>query len=136
MTTPGSFEPEKGKTLLIQSGPQHDPDRKHLFVIVAGPDEHDNFVLVPICSIEPGVYSDPACNISASEHPFITHDSYAFYARARVAHRTNLKTMTDGWTYFEKQAVDPALFAKLVAGAASSRHAPRWAKTAIRRSNS
>lgn len=129
-----SFEPEKGKTLLIQSGPANEPDKKHLFVIATGADQNGSFVLFSVCTIVEGVYHDPACVVRAGEHPFIGTDSYVLYARPMVAHYESLKKLTDGWVYYERPPVSAELLARVVEGSQKSKHIPRWAKISLRNS--
>lgn len=78
-----SYVPKIGGTLLIPSGPSHDPDRKHLFVVCSKECAGGNFVLVPISSWVNNL-CDPTCKIDVGDHPFINRKSYAFYRNARV----------------------------------------------------
>ncbi|MGZ8190735.1 MAG: hypothetical protein ACXWTS_05835 [Methylococcaceae bacterium] len=83
------FVPFKRATLLIPSGPAHDPDRKHLFVLLTDPIEAPDFegknvLLVNIASVPNGLPYDATCIIQPAEHRFIKHESYVFYAKARI----------------------------------------------------
>lgn len=83
------FVPFRRATLLVPSGPVHDPDQKHLFVVLTDPVEALNFagkhsLLVGIASLYPDVPHDPACELHAGDHPFIKHKSFVFYAEARI----------------------------------------------------
>lgn len=71
-------------TLLIVSGPRHDPSRRHLHVVVNDPDVDGNVLLLAICSVTAAPH-DATCVLQPHEHPFLKHPSYVFYARATLA---------------------------------------------------
>jgi hypothetical protein len=75
--------------LLVVSGPAHDADRKHLFVILTKPKNDPSThilstLIVPICSVVAGQWHDPACILGKGDHLFLKHDSYANYHRALI----------------------------------------------------
>jgi hypothetical protein len=83
------FVPFKRATLLIPSGPEHDPDRKHLFVLLTDPIKSPGFqdkqvLLVNIATVPAPLPYDATCIIQPAEHRFIKHESYVFYAKARI----------------------------------------------------
>jgi len=83
------FVPFKRATLLIPSGPTTDPDRKHLFVLLTDPVEAPGFeekqvLLVNIASVPNSVYFDSTCVLKPGVHRFIKHESYVYYAKARI----------------------------------------------------
>lgn len=83
------FVPFKRATLLIPSGPTHDPERKHLFVLLTDPIESPDYqgkqvLLVSIASVHKNLPYDTTCIIQPTEHRFIKHESYVFYAKARI----------------------------------------------------
>lgn len=73
----------KKGTLLIVSGPAHDPDRKHLHVVCNDPDADGNVLIVGICSVTMAPH-DTTCILQAHEHDFLRHPSYVLYARADI----------------------------------------------------
>lgn len=73
----------KKGTLLIVSGPRHDPNRKHLHVICNDPDKDGNVLIVGVCSVTAAPH-DTTCVLQAHEHDFLDHPSYVFYAKAQV----------------------------------------------------
>lgn len=73
----------KKGTLLIVSGPRHDPNRKHLHVICNDPDQDGKVLIVGVCSVT-GAPHDATCVLQAHEHDFLDHPSYVFYAKAEV----------------------------------------------------
>lgn len=83
------FVPYRRATLLVASGPAHDPDQKHLFLLLTNPaqvldyeDKHS--LLVGITTIHANIPHDAACELHPGDHPFIRHKSYVFYAQARI----------------------------------------------------
>jgi hypothetical protein len=83
------FVPFKRATLLIPSGPANNPDRKHLFVLLTDPIEAPNFngkqvLLANIASVPNRLPYDSTCILQPGEHRFIKHESYVYYAKARI----------------------------------------------------
>ena len=83
------FVPFRRATLLVPSGPAHDPDQKHLFILLTDPaqvlgyeDKHS--LLVGVATMHAGIPHDPACKLHAGDHSFIKHKSFVFYAGARI----------------------------------------------------
>ena len=72
-------------TVLIPSGPVHDPDRMHLFVCMTNPIGFEQSTLwVPVNSVRAGAFVDPACLIDVGDHPFIRAESFIHYQFARI----------------------------------------------------
>ena len=68
------FVPYRRATLLVLSGPAHDPDQKHLFILLNDPaqvlgyeDKHSLFV--GVITIHPAIPHDPACELHPGDHP-------------------------------------------------------------------
>ncbi len=83
------FVPYRRAALLVPSGPAHDPDQKHLFIVLNDPaqvlayeDKHS--LLVGVTTIHADIPHDPACELHPGDHPFIRHRSCVFYAQARI----------------------------------------------------
>ena len=83
------FVPYRRATLLVPSGPAHDPDQKHLFILLNDPaqvlgygDKHS--LLVGVTTIHAAIPYDPACELHPGDHPFIRQRSCVFYAQARI----------------------------------------------------
>jgi hypothetical protein len=79
----------KKGTLLIVSGPNHDPERKHLHVICNDPDGDGNVALVSVCSVT-GTNHDTTCILQQHEHAFLKHESFVLYARAKIVSENSL----------------------------------------------
>lgn len=113
-------------TLLIRSGPAHDPDRKHLFVVLndpAGP--AGQVILVGICSI--GTTShDTACVLGSGDHPFIQHDSYVDYHNARLERADRLQRAVDCGEFIARELVSEEVYARIMAGVRASRRTKRF----------
>ena len=89
------FLPLKRATLLIPSGPQGDQDRKHLFILLTDPHADQagkNCVLmVSLSTVRPGMPHDPTCILYAGDHPFVKHESYVVYQKARLRSKRRTK---------------------------------------------
>ena len=84
-----------GTTILIPSGPLHDPHRKHLHVVVArksGPPAQ--ILMVSVCSMNVA-YEDSTTCLSGGEHPFIKHPSYIRYSEARYDNEVDIQRGID-----------------------------------------
>lgn len=78
------FVPVKRATLLVPSGPEQDPNRKHLFILLTDPQPPDqSMLLVGVASIYNDIPHDSTCYLYPGDHPFIRRKSYVYYARAR-----------------------------------------------------
>ena len=125
------FVPYRRATLLIPSGPAHDSERKHLFVVLTDPAEVFDFagkhsLLVDIASIYPDIPHDPACELHAGDHEFIQHKSYIAYAHARIEPSQKLVNGVKSGDLVPKTILAQEIFARVCKGLAESRFtAPR-----------
>ena len=92
------FVPYRRATLLVPSGPAHDSDQKHLFIVLTDPAQvlgydEKHSLLVGVSTIHQSVAHDPACELFAGDHPFIRHKSYVYYAEARIEASQNLSAV-------------------------------------------
>jgi hypothetical protein len=122
------FLPYPRGTLLIPSGPSHNPSQRHLFVILtnpsAQPDEEKLVALAGITSIRANVYYDPACLLFPGDHPFIVQDSYVLYSHARLEDaEALLRGVRDG-RLIPHRPIDEPVFARICSGLMTSRHVP------------
>lgn len=75
---------KRGDTFLCTSGPERDPTRRHLYVILTEPHGPAQQVLtVSICTLTDPPQRDAHCVIEAGAHHFITARSYASFAHVR-----------------------------------------------------
>jgi hypothetical protein len=123
------YQPARGHTLLIPSGPQGDADRKHLFVIVTNECKDKQHLIVPISSVKPGIYHDPTCVLDPGAHPFITVQSYALYRRSETILSSLLTKCVDGWLYLKKEDATADLVDRILAGVLESEFSPERIRT-------
>ena len=118
----------KRATLLIPSGAQVDPHRKHLFVCLTNPHGvNQEILLVSVSSYRVGVSTDMTCRLFAGDHSFITHDSVIDYASARVEPSDKLVKGVNLGLFVAKEPLDSAIFARVCYGLTQSRFvAPKF----------
>lgn len=123
------FVPYRRATLLIPSGPAHDPDRKHLFIVLADPlqvlqytEKHS--LLVGVASIQPDVPHDSTCLLGAGDHEFIRHRSYVHYARARIEPSQGILNGVKQGKLVPKAMLVDQTFARVCKGLVESRFTP------------
>lgn len=114
--------PFRRGTILIPSGPSHDPDRKHLFIVLTDPSPTAADVLmVNVSSLRPG--HDPACQLYAGDHPFIKRDSFIEYALARIELAQAIENGVTKRALIPHADLDGAIFARVCHGLTVSRFA-------------
>lgn len=122
------FLPLRRATLLVPSGPENDPDRKHLFILLTDPADDESGVkvvlMVSLSSIKPGVPHDPACLLYPGDHPFVKRDSFVVYQKARIEEADKvLRGVKDG-KLVPQDPMDSAVFARICKGLEDSRLTP------------
>jgi len=127
------FLPLKRATLLIPSGPQGDQDRKHLFILLTDPYADDvgkNCVLmVSLSTVRPGMPHDPACILYAGDHPFVKHESYVLYQKARLEDADKVLRGVKNGQFVAQNPMDGAVFAGICKGLEDSRLTPSKLRT-------
>lgn len=106
-------------TLLVPSGPLHDPGRKHLHVVLTDPavDGSGALVLVvSICSIPDSKIYDPSCTLFPGEHPFISRHSYVAYNFAQLVDATQLEAKVAAGQFAAKPLMDEKVFRHITEG--------------------
>lgn len=122
------FLPLRRATLLVPSGPENDPDRKHLFILLTDPADAGAGVkavlMVSLSSIKSGVPHDPACLLYPGDHPFVKRDSFVVYQKARIEEADKvLRGVKDG-KLVPQDPMDSAVFARICKGLEDSRLTP------------
>lgn len=122
------FLPFRRATLLVPSGPAHNPGQKHLFIVLTDPAavldyDQKHSLLVGVSSVHTGIPHDPACEFHAGDHPFIRHESYADYARARIEPSRKIIDGVKKGVFSAHALLDETLFAHVCRGIAQSRFA-------------
>jgi len=107
-------------TVLIPSGPAHDPNRFHLHVVMNDPVADRNgqqkVIVVSVTSIQPGMSYDTSCTLFPGEHPFVRNDSYVLYARAHLVDPSSLAAKVQAGQYIAKPNLNPKTFQYVVDG--------------------
>ncbi len=121
------FVPFKRATLLIPSGPANVPDRKHLFVLLTDPIEAPDFnekqvLLVNIASVPNGLPYDSTCILQPGEHRFIKHESYVYYAKARIESANALLRGIKSGQLMAHEIMDEAVVKRICDGLQQSPH--------------
>ncbi len=118
------FLPVRRATILIQSGPAHDPDRFHLFILLNDPvpPRDGEVLIVPCSSVHQDRYYDSACELPARCHAFITKNSFADYRWARIEKADQLLKGVRDNLFVPHESLDEEHFAKVYKGVFISRH--------------
>lgn len=122
------FLPLKRATLLIPSGPQGDQDRKHLFILLTDP--HDggsgtkSVLMVSLSTVRSGIPHDPSCVLYAGDHPFVKHDSYVVYQKARLEDADKVLRGVKNGQLVPQDPMDGTVFARVCKGLEESRLTP------------
>ena len=123
------FVPYRRATLLIPSGPAHDPERKHLFIVLTNPAQvleynEKHSLLVGVASVHPDLPHDPTCLLHAGDHEFIRHRSYVHYARALIEPSQSILNGVKKGLLVPKAMLVEELFARVCKGLVESRFTP------------
>jgi hypothetical protein len=114
------YTPYKKGTLLIPTG-----GTNHLFGIITDICAEGLHLIVNVTSINPTMKHDPACKISAGEHPFIKHDSYVLYRLADIQSAARLTRMVDSWVYRRHVDLSEELLTRMRDGVENSLFTPQ-----------
>ena len=117
----------KKGTLLIPSGPSHDPDRMHLHIICTDPDEKGKQLIVSV-SKKTSAPCDNTCVLQSHEHSFLSQESYIFYRKARIIDQTALINGVNAKLFAFKDDVNGQTFLKVTNGICASPQTPRKIK--------
>lgn len=111
------YSPYRKGTVLAPVGGSN-----HLHVICNDPVHYpingcDCVLVVNITTVypPPAMY-DPACILHNGEHPFITHDSYVFYADAIIWKVPNVISRQQSGELIPKPDMDEAIFQRIISG--------------------
>lgn len=120
------FVPFRRATLLIPSGPQHNPDQKHLFILLTDPVQDTagskDVLLVGISSVKPEIPHDPTCLLYPGDHSFIVRKSYVNYRMARIEDAQKLINGVKQNLLLQKEILAGDIFARVCNGLTESRH--------------
>lgn len=109
-------------TLLIPSGPAHDPSRKHLYICVTDPvGAGRETLLVPVATLRQGEPNDPTCRLFPGDHRFFRHESYVNYRFARIDPAGKIEKAVREGNFVPDDILDGAVFARVCKGLTESR---------------
>ena len=107
-------------TLLIPSGPLHDPSRHHLHIVLNDPAPdglgQDRVLIVSVTSIPLSQVYDSSCTLFPGEHPFVAKHSYMLYRKAMLADPAALEAKVQNHQYIAKPLLDEKVFSHIITG--------------------
>ena len=83
-------------------------------------------ILVPVSSKKPGVFFDPACEILAGEHAFITKDSFVHYKHIQQRSSSKVISCLENGSYIPKPDVTEELLKRITDGIKLSDFVEPW----------
>jgi hypothetical protein len=104
-----------GDTLLIKA-PESWDDRRHLFVVIAGPDDQ-GILLLPCLETLVDWTRDHSCILGPGDHPFIKHPSAINYARTLLTDAPNLDGLIANGRAIRRPTLEPGVLARVIEGA-------------------
>lgn len=124
------FIPIKRATLLIPSGPNNDPNRMHLFILLTDPITEEKLVLLcPISSISPNKWYDPSCILDSTDHEFIRHDSFVDYSKSRIVAASKLDKGVRNKSLIAKSLISEKVYLRICEGLFNSNFTTPEVKT-------
>lgn len=117
-------------TMLIPSGPTHDPNRLHLHVVCNDTDADGNNLIVSISTYSNNL-CDATCILEEHEHEWLRHQSYVFYRRARIVSAQALERGVDDHLMEPQADMNMQVFLKVKNGICRSPQTPKKIKTYI-----
>jgi hypothetical protein len=120
--TGAPFAVTKRATVWIpDTGPDQDPQRAHLFVVLTDPSADGMVLMVPICTA--ATKYDNTCIVGSGDHPFLKHKSYVAYYRLNTFKASVLEEQAKRGIVQFRGMLDDKIFALVCAGVESSRQA-------------
>lgn len=120
------FVPFRRATLLVPSGPQQNPNQKHLFILLTDPVSNGvdgkDVLLVGISSVKPDIPHDPTCLLYPGDHSFIVRKIYVNYRMARIEDAQKLISGVKQNLFTPKETLVGEIFARVCYGLSESRH--------------
>lgn len=119
------YSPYRKGTVLAPVGGSN-----HLHIICNDPAYHpvhgcECVLVVNITTVYPApVHHDPACILHAGEHPFVHHDSYAFYADAIVWKVPNVVSREESGELEKHADMEEKIFQRVLLGFELSEFTP------------
>ena len=120
------FQLVRRVTLLIPSGPAHDLDRKHLFIILTDPvadplnGNKDSVLLTSVSTLETALPHDPTCILHPGDHPFVTRESYVSYRDSRILETAKIINGVSSGMFVAKELMDGNIVDRICDGLSTS----------------
>ena len=80
--------------------------------------------MVSLSTVRLGMPHDPTCILCARDHPFVAHDSYIVYQKARLEESDKLLRGVKYGQLVPQDPMDGAVFARICKGLEESRLTP------------
>lgn len=109
----------KKGTLLIPSGPSHDPDRMHLFIICNDTCSGGKNLIVPVSSWT-NEFCDDTCKLDVGDHPFIRKPSYIFYRKTELMNASDLDRGIEAGVFEQREEVSTSIYLRVRSGIIAS----------------
>lgn len=106
-------------TLLIPSGPTHDPERKHLHIVLNDPfpdAQGPKVLLACVMSIPASNVYDPSCTLFPGDHPFVGKHSFIAYNYLRLLDPALLEARVASNHFIAKPLLDEKCFQYVLTG--------------------
>ena len=116
------FQPVRRATLLIPSGPAHDLNKKHLFIILTDPvadplnGNKDSVLLTSLSTLDATLPHDPTCILHPGDHPFVTRDSYVSYHTSRIQEAEKIINGVASGVLVAKEPMDSSIVDRICDG--------------------
>lgn len=123
------FVPVRRATLLIPSGPAHDHERKHLFIILTDPvinpeNQQPSVLLTSLSTLDTALPHDATCILHPGDHPFITRDSFVSYRTSRIQEEAKLINGVATGVFVAREPIDIGIVERICAGLPISQQTP------------
>lgn len=106
------FIPRRSFRLHIpNTGPDRDPGRGHLYIILNDVCKDGNHLLVPVCSMRDKC--DRTCLLGRGDHDFIKHDSFVAYNLMRLYSSSHLIAQVSGRVISYEGLIEEKIFARI-----------------------
>jgi hypothetical protein len=104
---------------IPNTGPAHDPERGHLYVVLTNTCVAGRNLIVPICSQHDKC--DTTCLIGIGDHSFIKHASFVMYAKLEIVSADTILQKISSNQITDRGQFDAKAFAYVCAGIENSR---------------
>lgn len=117
----------KAGTLLIPSGPSHNPGRKHLHIVCTDPCQYGLQLIVSVTSWTNDL-CDGSCILDVGDHDWIIHKSWVMYRKTKTESADTLINGLRLGLFSAEACMAGPVFERVCAGILASPHTPRAMK--------